>query len=148
MGSQNCLYVVTSSMENYKSLKICRNIDYGLKSVQAGIDSIRLRSPHCCNSPKNEPMELPKISAWYDEEDRLLKLLHILQLSKMVEQWLATFMTLFSIIHSAFHQYGVFSRNKLFVAPSVRFGRIRWDKSVALTFCLPPYYSVGSPPVV
>ena len=28
------------SMENYKSLKICRKIDYGLKSFQAGIDSI------------------------------------------------------------------------------------------------------------
>ena len=40
-----------TSLENYKSLKICRKINYDLESFQAGINSIRPRSPHCCNSP-------------------------------------------------------------------------------------------------
>ena len=42
------MYLLTlfgTSRENYKSLKICRKIDYGLKSFQAGIGSIRPRSP-------------------------------------------------------------------------------------------------------
>ena len=39
-----------TSMENYRSSKKCWKIDYGLTSFQAGIDSIRPRSAHCCNS--------------------------------------------------------------------------------------------------
>ena len=73
-------------MENYKSLEICRKIDYGLKSFQAGIDSLRPRSPYCCNSPYNELMKLPKILTWYYGKDRLIKSLHMFQLLEMVEQ--------------------------------------------------------------
>ena len=32
-----------TSIENYKSLEIYQKLDYGLKSFQAGIDSIRPR---------------------------------------------------------------------------------------------------------
>ena len=45
-----------TSIEDYKSFKICRKTNHGLISFHAGIDSIRPRSPHCCNSPKNELM--------------------------------------------------------------------------------------------
>ena len=47
-----------TSIENYKSLEFFRKIDYGLKSFQAGIDSIRPRSPYYCKSPQNELMKL------------------------------------------------------------------------------------------
>ena len=76
-----------TSMENYKSLEICRKIDYGLKSFEAGIDNIPPRSPYCCHSPYNEPMKLPRISTWYYGKYRLIKSPHIMfQLLEMVEQ--------------------------------------------------------------
>ena len=56
------------------------------RKAQAGIDSIRSRSPHCFNSPYNELMKLLKTSAWYYEKYILIESLHMLQLSEMVEQ--------------------------------------------------------------
>ena len=93
-------------MENYISLKICRKFDYGLKSFQAGIDiSIRFRSPHCCKSPENELIELLRIiSAWYYGKGLLIKSLHMLQLSEMIEKLPGTFFPPFSIVHSVFHK--------------------------------------------
>ena len=89
MGSQiPGMYLLTlfaTSLESYKSLEICRKINYGLKSFQAGIDSIRPRSPHGCNSPSNEFMKLSGTSAWYYGKYCLIKSLHMLQLSEMVE---------------------------------------------------------------
>ena len=74
-----------TSMENYKSLKICGKIDYGLASFQVGFDSIRPRSPHCCNSPLNELVKLHRISACYYGKYILIKSLNMLQLLKTVE---------------------------------------------------------------
>ena len=44
MTKMSLLTLFVTSMNNYQSLKICQKIE-------AGIDSIRPRSPHCCISP-------------------------------------------------------------------------------------------------
>ena len=84
-----------TSKENYKSLKIGRKIDHGMKSFQAGIGSVRRR------------IKLSRKPAWYYGRHILIKSLHMLQLSEMIEQCPATFLTPFSIVQSAFHQYAV-----------------------------------------
>ena len=105
LGSQTCLCWLCP-LQNCKHLKLFRKVDFDLKSSKAGIDSIRPRLPHCCNSPKNELMKLPKLLAWCYGKALLIKLLHMPQHLEMVEQP-ATFLIPFSIVHSVFHQYAV-----------------------------------------